>query len=244
MHQAYNKILNAVTDHKIINTQDPNSVSVAELNKCLNLTLPDATLEVSTLPGCQEIELALINRNFDTGPLAPEVMQAVIRNPAYWAFCWGSGLGLAQYLAKNRHWVENKTVIDLGSGCGIAAIAAVRAGARKVIAVDIDEQALAATHTNASLNKVDVETYSELAGLGADIILMADVLYDKSNHPLLVAAQKISSRVLVADSRIHDLKEFGFETIAELEALTYPNLGEFDEFRRVSIFVNKLDIVV
>ena len=242
MHQAYNKILNAVTDHKIIDTQNPNSV--AELNKCLNLTLPDATLEVSTLPGCQEIELALINRNFDTGPLAPEVMQAVIRNPAYWAFCWGSGLGLAQYLAKNRHWVENKTVIDLGSGCGIAAIAAVRAGARKVIAVDIDEQALAATHTNASLNKVDVETYSELAGLGADIILMADVLYDKSNHPLLVAAQKISSRVLVADSRIHDLKEFGFETIAELEALTYPNLGEFDEFRRVSIFVNKLDIVV
>jgi len=50
--------------------------------------------------------------------------------------------------------LANKTVIDYGCGSGILAIAALKLGAQKVVAVDIHEQALEATEQNASTNEL------------------------------------------------------------------------------------------
>ncbi len=55
--------------------------------------------------------------------------------------------------------VKDKVVIDYGCGSGILAIAAALLGAKKVIAVDTDPQALEATHANAERNGVTIETY-------------------------------------------------------------------------------------
>ncbi len=60
------------------------------------------------------------------------------------------------------HWldsldIEGKTVVDYGCGSGILAIAALLLGAEKVIAVDNDPQALAATRENARRNKIAPE---------------------------------------------------------------------------------------
>lgn len=57
--------------------------------------------------------------------------------------------------------VSGKTVIDYGCGSGILAIAALLLGAKQVIAVDNDPQALIATRENASRNQVEgqVSTY-------------------------------------------------------------------------------------
>nr|WP_019216081.1 50S ribosomal protein L11 methyltransferase [Legionella tunisiensis] len=57
-------------------------------------------------------------------------------------------------------WLEqadlnNKAVIDYGCGSGILALAALKLGAAKVQAVDIDEQALQATQNNALTNGID-----------------------------------------------------------------------------------------
>jgi ribosomal protein L11 methyltransferase len=52
------------------------------------------------------------------------------------------------------HDLSGKTVIDYGCGSGILAVAAVLLGASRAIAVDIDPQALTATHENALKNKV------------------------------------------------------------------------------------------
>jgi ribosomal protein L11 methyltransferase len=46
-------------------------------------------------------------------------------------------------------------VLDLGTGSGILAIAAARMGAREVIAVDTDDQAIENASENASLNGVE-----------------------------------------------------------------------------------------
>lgn len=51
--------------------------------------------------------------------------------------------------------LENKTVIDYGCGSGILALAALKLGAAKVYAVDIDQQALQATQNNADNNAID-----------------------------------------------------------------------------------------
>ena len=44
----------------------------------LQRTLPDAALEITQLPTVEEIKLALINADFQTGPLPADVMRDVI----------------------------------------------------------------------------------------------------------------------------------------------------------------------
>ena len=73
-------------------------MSLAELQSRLDATLPDGYIEAVGVPGYQAINLALINEDFPIGPLPRAVMNAVIKDPAYWAFCWGSGIALALLL--------------------------------------------------------------------------------------------------------------------------------------------------
>lgn len=204
----------------------------------LRRTLPDADLQITQLPSLERIRLALINADYQTGPLAADVMHRVIANPAYWAFCWGSGLALARWLLNNPKAVSGKRVVDVGCGCGIGAIAAKLAGAAEVVACDNDEDALLITRANAELNDITLNYSADVADLSSDfdLVLMADVLYDKSNYPLLQSIKNLAPQTIVADSRIGSIDDEDFQLFHTDEALTYPNLGEFDEFKDVRFF--------
>ena len=214
------------------------SATTHALEQRLHATLPTARLEVTDLPGLAHLQLALINADFSTAPLAQETMRKVIANPAYWAFCWGSGLASAIWLQANPHIVAGKIVADVGCGSGIVAIAAALAGAREVYACDIDEDALLATETNAKLNNTRVTLCSHIDQLPSNLdqIWMADVLYDRANLPLIQQVKSIAQNVIISDSRVRDVEDLDFEIINRAEALTFPNLGEFDEFRSVNFF--------
>ena len=204
----------------------------------LQRTLPDAELEITRLPAVEQIQLALINTDFQTGPLPADAMHRVIANPAYWAFCWGSGLALARWLLSSAEFVANKRIVDVGCGCGVGAIAAKLAGAAEVVACDNDPDALMITRANAELNGVDLHYADDVTDLSGnyDLILMADVLYDKSNYPLLETVKDLATDIIVADSRIQTIDDPSFTAFYQSEALTYPNLGEFDEFKDVRFF--------
>ena len=125
--------------------------------------------------------------------------------------------------------------MDIGSGSGIAAIAASLAGAKLVFACDIDADARAATRFNAQLNGrkltiIDNINLSTQQLKYLDIVLLSDVLYDKSNLSLL-DHPVIAKQPLIFDSRIKNLSATGFENFATRCSCTIPNLGEFDEFR-------------
>jgi len=212
--------------------------ALATLNATLRATLPMGRIVVQRLPGCPDIELGLINADFPTGPLPADVMYAVMHQPAYWALCWGSGLGLAQLLYRHPHWVRGRRILDFGSGSGVVGIAALRNGAASVTACDNDGAARDATRANAAINGVRIDVCADLADIGDDfdLVLMADVLYERANLPLLDAVQRIASTVVVADSRVADIPTVGYRLIAQIEALTQPNLNEFDEFRTVRVF--------
>jgi len=74
--------------------------------------------------------------------------------PPFWAFPWAGGQGLARYLLDHPETVAGRAVLDVASGSGLVAIAAAKAGARSVLAGDIDDNALAAIALNAAANAV------------------------------------------------------------------------------------------
>lgn len=75
--------------------------------------------------------------------------------------------------------LDGKTVIDYGCGSGVLALAAVKLGAARVIAVDNDQQALVATRDNAQRNgiadKVDLYSPDTMPANAADV-LVANIL--------------------------------------------------------------------
>jgi len=82
-----------------------------------------------------------------------------------------------EWLAENN--IRGKTVIDFGCGSGILALAAVKLGAEKVYAVDIDPQALKASEENAKRNSITdrlVIAHPEDIQLPVVDILVANVL--------------------------------------------------------------------
>ncbi len=62
-------------------------------------------------------------------------------------------------LAIEDYLVPNRTVIDLGCGSGILAIAALKAGASFALALDTDPLAVQATQRNAQLNEVQANLH-------------------------------------------------------------------------------------
>lgn len=218
----------------------PYASSSAEsaLTDLLRTTLNTARAERHRLPDAPEIQLYLLNSDFSNVALSPDEIRAVLDDPAYWAFCWASGQVLARYLLDHPHWVRDKRVLDFGCGSGVAAIAAAKAGAAHVIACDLDPDALLATTYNAALNRVSIELVQDFDDVDSaiDLILAADVLYDRSNLDWLPCFLQRSSKVLLADSRIKHLTAPGYSKIGQYHSATWPDLDEFDDFRRVNLY--------
>lgn len=209
-----------------------------DLTACLRRVLGQARAERSRLPDVPEIELYLLNADFSNAALTPEETRAVLEYPAYWAFCWASGQVLARHLLDNPDTVAGRTVLDFGCGSGVAAIAAATAGAARVIACDLDPDALLATRCNAELNGVRVELADDYERVDAeiDLILVADVLYDRANLGWLPRFLQRAPTVLVADSRVKDFNMPGYRWIGRASSSTWPDLDEFDEFRSVNLY--------
>ncbi|BCJ51705.1 ribosomal protein L11 methyltransferase [Actinoplanes sp. NBRC 14428] len=125
--------------------------------------------------------------------------------PPFWAFVWAGGQALARYVLDHPETVAGKHVLDVASGSGVAAIAAARAGAASVEAVDLDPAAARATGRNAAANGVTVRARAaDLTEAGpADVILAGDVFYTRSVADHMTAALRRAaasgSSILVGD---------------------------------------------
>ncbi|MGX4728654.1 class I SAM-dependent methyltransferase [Pseudomonas corrugata] len=208
-----------------------------DLQHALSELLGDAHLVDCPLPGTG-LKLWLIDGDNMDRAFNPEETRRILHEPPYWSFCWASGLAMARYLAEQPQWVEGKRVLDFGAGSGVAGIAAIKAGALEVVACDLDPLAITACRANALLNDVTL-TYSTNFFAEADrfdLILVADVLYDRANLPLLDQFLSRGHEALVADSRVRDFQHPLYQRIELLEAMTLPDLAEPEEFRHVSLY--------
>jgi predicted nicotinamide N-methyase len=139
-----------------------------------------APLELQPLPACPELRLHLVSASVDLEvPLAAAWQ---VEQIPFWVFCWAAGAALASHLLAHPEEVRGRRVVDFGAGSGVAGIAAARAGAARVVAVDEDPAALAAARANAAVNGVTLETASRVPDDGWDLLLAADVLYEGSTN--------------------------------------------------------------
>ncbi|MFJ3053365.1 class I SAM-dependent methyltransferase [Pseudomonas nitroreducens] len=207
------------------------------LQKALGELLGDARLSAECLPGT-DIRLWLIDAQNMDREFSPDETRRILEEPPYWCFCWASGLVLAHWLAEKPEWVRGKRVLDFGAGSGIAAIAAAKAGAAEVVACDLDPLALDACRANAELNGVELiysaDFFQEEDRY--DLIIVADVLYDRANLPLLDEFLSRGREALVADSRVRDFSHPLYQRLGILDGCTWPDLAEPAEFRHVSLY--------
>ncbi|WP_439549250.1 class I SAM-dependent methyltransferase [Falsiroseomonas sp.] len=157
-------------------------------------------------PLVPEVELYLATEITPIWQASEDWLRQTGIEPPFWAFAWPGGQALARLVLDGPQAVAGRRVLDFAAGCGIAAIAAMQAGATSVEAAEIDPLAIAACRVNAALNGVDlILPEDDVVGAACrwDIILAGDVCYEApmTAHilPWLRAMAAAGAEVWLAD---------------------------------------------
>ncbi len=162
--------------------------------------------------------------------------------PPFWAFAWAGGQALARYVLDHPEIVRGKTVLDVATGSGLVAIAAARAGARAVTAVDIDAFCAVAVGLNAAANGVDVtaETRDPVGSEGGfDVILAGDICYQRDMTEAMMDWLKplaaSGTTVLIGDPGRAYLPKTGLAKLAEYQVPVTRALEDL-EIKRTAVW--------
>lgn len=185
----------------------------------------------------------------ETVDLGPEVIE-VLRPPSaealideadfarderlpYWADLWGSAVALGRMVRAESG--AGRSLLELGCGLGVGALAALAAGYR-VTATDYYEDALAFARVNAwrNLGRVPETRLLDWRALPEDLprydrVIAADVLYERPYGALVAETLR---RTLVAD---------GIATVADPGRLGLA--GFLDECAARGLSVNDLAVI-
>ena len=194
---------------------DPNSVN-AFIRANTRPTAP---------PLVPEIVLQLADESVPIWQKTEDELGQINVPPPYWAFAWAGGQALARYILDHPEICRGKRVLDLGSGSGLTAIAAKKAGARDVIAADIDHLALASVLLNATANGVAVEITAEdlLANppIAFDVVLVGDLFYERQLADRVLtyieAASRLGAAILIGDPQRNYFPVGRFSAVAEYQ---------------------------
>lgn len=154
--------------------------------------------------------------------------------PPFWAFAWAGGQALARYILDHPETVAGRDVVDLASGSGMVAIAAAKAGARRITASDIDPFAAAAIALNAALNGVEltIETRDLLdrGAAGWGVVMAGDACYEEPMSSRMIAMLRRAA----ARGRLALLGDPGRaylprEGLVELARYTVPTSRELED---------------
>ncbi|MBM3606845.1 MAG: methyltransferase [Alphaproteobacteria bacterium] len=134
------------------------------------------------VPHAPEISLYLADEATALWEKTEEELGEIGLSPPFWAFAWAGGQALARHILDQPELVRGKRILDFASGSGLAAIAAMKAGAAQAQACEIDAFATEAIALNAQANGVAVTPRLEdLCGgdEGWDVVLAGDVSYER-----------------------------------------------------------------
>ncbi|KAI7822075.1 putative methyltransferase-domain-containing protein [Kickxella alabastrina] len=113
---------------------------------------------------------------------------------------WDASLRLADFFAEHPGIIRGQRVVELGAGCGLAGFTCAAMGASNVLSTDFNSDVLKLLEGNRQTNteykdkvqvaELDWANLEECARISSnvDVIIGADVSYDPTIVPLLVAA--------------------------------------------------------
>jgi predicted nicotinamide N-methyase len=153
---------------------------------------------ISVLPLVQEIRLHLATEITPIWQATEESLARSAVPPPFWAFAWAGGQALARYLLDHPKQVAGRCVLDFGSGSGLVAIAAAKAGAAQVLAAEIDHFAAAAIAANAALNEVAVSVITadviDATDAHWEVVTAGDVCYEQPMADRVTAWLRLLAR--------------------------------------------------
>jgi predicted nicotinamide N-methyase len=194
-------------------------------------------------PHTPELKLHLADEITPIWKLTEAELGEIGLPPPFWAFAWAGGQALARYLLDHPDEAAGKRVVDFATGSGIVAIAAARAGARSVLAADIDGFCAAAVGLNTEANGVAVDfTATDLldsAPPDAELILAADICYERPLAERVMVwlsdARAAGARVLIGDPGRTYFPKTGLTRLAEYQVETTRELEDM-EVKRTSVW--------
>jgi predicted nicotinamide N-methyase len=195
-----------------------------------------ANTRLQTPPHTPELRLHLADEITPIWKLTEEALAEIGLPPPFWAFAWAGGQALARYLIDSPRMVAGRRCIDFASGSGIVAIAALKAGARDVLAADIDPFCGAAIGLNGEVNGVapgftDQDLLDEAPPAWAEVILAGDICYEKPLAERVMAwlarAKAQGSTVLIGDPGRSYFPRTGLTKLAEYQVPTTRELEDF-----------------
>jgi predicted nicotinamide N-methyase len=192
-----------------------------------------ANTKLLPVPLVPEIRLHLAEESLSIWQKTEEELGRMNVPPPWWAFAWAGGQALARHLLDNPAIVVGQSVLDLGAGSGITAIAAAKVGAASVLAADTDPFALAAIELNSGANGVALATTAADL-LAADpgsfgVILVGDMFYERplAERALtfIEAGRQAGAEVLVGDpcrsyfprERFREIAQYAVPVTRDLE---------------------------
>ena len=197
-----------------------------------------ANTRLKPVPHVPEILLHVAEESVPIWQKTEEELNQMGLPPPYWAFAWAGGQALARYLLDNPGTVAGKRVLDLAAGSGLVGIAAAKAGAAPVTAIDIDAFTEPAVALNGEANGVyvdvtilDILDHPAPAEPRHDVILVGDLFYERDTAARALAFLErhaaIGARVLIGDpgrtylpkQRLTRLAEYSVPVTRELEDL-------------------------
>ncbi|MBP0617220.1 class I SAM-dependent methyltransferase [Jiella mangrovi] len=202
---------------------------------------------VTNPPHVTEVALHLASEAHELWQKTEEELAEIGLPPPFWAFAWAGGQGLARYVLDHPETVARRSVVDFASGSGLVAIASAIAGARSVIAADIDPFAETALRLNLAANPTigagGPITFSgeNLVGrdVSADLVLAGDVFYDRhmaaAVTPWFDRLTACGLMVLVGDPGRAYLPRERLEQLAEYRVPVSRAL-EDQEIKRVAVW--------
>ena len=128
----------------------------------------------------------------------------------YWAHAWPGGIALAQHIAAHPETVRGRAIWEIGAGSGLVALAALRAGADTVVALDTDPLAAISVRLNAEANGLPPPVAITATRIhrpsrrtqGEAVVLAGDVFYGEEVARDTASALDAAAAVLGAGTTI------------------------------------------
>ncbi|HKJ91816.1 MAG TPA: methyltransferase domain-containing protein [Longimicrobiales bacterium] len=196
--------------------------------------MPDADFEalldrhapLAPAPLCPEIQVFQAHSLTDVWEAVDRLAGEPTDSP-FWAYAWPAGAALARVVLDRPALVRGLNVLDIGAGGGVAALAAAKVGAARVVANDEDPRALDVVALAAARQDLPVKPAPgdvlECPHLLAehDVVLCADLGYERDRaprlHALLRDAHAAGATVLVADAGRKYFEPAGMAPLARFE---------------------------